>query len=80
MPKERLSIVTIKEVLRLKYAVGLSNRQIAASGGVSHSTIAQYLRRAQEAGLTWPLPEGLSDTELEQRLFRQPERLADNVL
>jgi transposase len=77
MPKERLSIVTIKEVLRLKYAVGLSNRQIAASGGVSHSTIAQYLRRAQEAGLTWPLPEGLSDTELEQRLFRQPERLAD---
>jgi DNA-binding NarL/FixJ family response regulator len=41
MPKERLSIVKIKEVLRLKFAVGLSNRKIALSCGVSHSTIGQ---------------------------------------
>ena len=80
MPKERLSIVKIKEVLRLKFAVGLSNREIAASCGVSHSTIGQYLRRAQEASIGWPLPEALSESELEQRLFAQPRRLAGHVL
>ena len=74
MPKKRLSIVKIKEVLRLKYAVGLSHRQIAVSSGVSHSTIADYLRRAKAADLHWPLPEELSEMELEQRLFAQPER------
>jgi transposase len=79
MPKERLSIVKIKEVLRLKFAVGLSNRKIAVSGGVSHSTIGQYLRRAKEAGIGWPLPESLSETELEQRLFVEPQRLAGNT-
>ncbi len=76
MPKERLSVMKIKEVLRLKFASGLSNRQIAASCGVSHSTIGQYLRRAQEAGIGWPLPEERSETELEQRLFAQPQRIA----
>ena len=76
MPKERLSIVKIKEVLRLKFAAGLSNRQIAASCGVSHSTIGQYLCRAEEAGIGWPLPEEMSETELEQRLFAQPRGIA----
>ena len=76
MPKERLSVVKIREVLRLKFAADLSNRQIAARCGVSHSTIGQYLRRAQEAGIGWPLPEALSESELEQRLFVEPQRLA----
>ncbi len=69
MPKERLSVVKIKEVLRLKFTAGLSNRQIAASCGASHSTIGQYLRRTQEAGIGWQLPEQMSETELDQRLF-----------
>jgi hypothetical protein len=80
MPKERLSIVKIKEVLRLKFAAGLSNRQIAASCGASHSTIGQYLRRAEEAGIGWPLPEEMSQRELEQRLFAQPQRIAGDTL
>lgn len=79
MPKERLSIVKIKEVLRLKFAAGLSNRQIAASCGASHSTVGQYLRRAEEAGIGWPLPEEISETELEQRLAGQPQRSTDNA-
>ena len=59
----------LEELLRLKFAAGLSNRQIAKSCGVARSTVAQYLRRAEQAGIGWPLPEGMSDTELEQRLF-----------
>jgi transposase len=72
MPAERLPMRKIHEILRLKWETGLSNRQIATSCSVSRSTIADYLRRAQGAGLSWPLPEGLSEEELEERLFAEP--------
>lgn len=62
----------IREVLRLKYECGLTNRQIATTQQVGRVTVAEYLHRAEEAGLRWPLPEGLDDTELERRLFRLP--------
>jgi len=62
----------VREVLRLKHALGLSERQIAASVGVSRSTVAEYLRRAGAAGITWPVPEGMYDAELERRLFTLP--------
>jgi transposase len=78
MPKERLSNVKIKEVLRLKFAVGLSHRKIGKSLRISHSTVADYLHRAEEAGIGWPLPEGLSERQLEQRLFAEPQRLCGN--
>ena len=78
MPKERLSNVKIKEVLRLKFDADLSNRQIGASLAISHSTVANYLHRAEEAGIGWPLPEELSESQLEQRLFAEPKRLCGN--
>jgi transposase len=53
----------------LKHALGASKRQIAVSVGVSRSTIGEYLRRAAVVGITWPVPEGLDDAELERRLF-----------
>jgi transposase len=59
----------IQEVLRLKWAAGLSERQIARSLGLSRPTVAAYVRRAQVAGLSWPLPDGLDAATLEQRLF-----------
>lgn len=65
----------IKEVLRLKWAQGLSNRKIAAACGIGRPTVSEYLRRAEEAGLSWPLPEDLTDTQLEQRLFPPPPAL-----
>jgi len=65
----------IKEVLRLKWAKGLSNRQIARICGIGRPTVAEYLRRAGEAGLTWPLPAGLDEVVLERRLFPPPPAL-----
>ena len=59
----------IEELLRLKFAAGLSNRQIAHSCAVSRTTVGEYLRRAEQAGIGWPLPEGLSEERLEQQLF-----------
>jgi transposase len=72
MPRTRLSMRQVHEVLRLKWAVGLSDRQIARSLGLSRPTIASYVQRAQLAGLSWPLPDGLDDATLEQRLFPPP--------
>lgn len=58
----------IRDVLRLQ-AAGLSKRQIAVSLGVGRTAVGEYLERAEGAGLIWPLPEGLCDDALEQRLF-----------
>ena len=39
MPQERLTVRKIKEILRLKYEAGLSNRVIAGACKVSNSTV-----------------------------------------
>jgi transposase len=60
----------IKEVLRLKFELGLGNRQIARSCSINHSTVADYLRRAEAAGLAhWPPSAELDESGLEARLF-----------
>jgi transposase len=61
----------IREVLRLK-ASGFSKRRIAASLGISATAAMECVERARRAGLTWPLPEELSDDALEQRLYPPP--------
>jgi transposase len=52
--------------------MGVSERQIAATVGIGRSTVGEYLRRAAVIGITWPVPEGLDDGELERRLFTAP--------
>ena len=59
-----------REILRLAFEARLSQRAIARSMGVSNSTISEVFARLKAAGLTWPLPEGISDGELERRLYR----------
>ncbi len=59
----------IRDVLRLKYGLGRSNREIAAILRISHSTVGSYLRRALEAGVSWPLPDDLDDAALEAALY-----------
>jgi transposase len=69
MAQERLSMRKIGEVLRLKWTCGLSNRAIGRSCSISHSTVSEYLRRAEEAGLSWPLASDLDEDTLYQMLF-----------
>ena len=59
----------VKEVLRLRFELGLGQRQIARSCGMGLGTVHEYLERAVAAGIGWPLPEGLGEEELEARLF-----------
>ncbi len=69
MAGRRLSMRKIKEVLRLKWENRCSNKQIAQSCNMARSSVREYLRRAQEAGLRWPLDPGRDDTGLENLLF-----------
>ena len=69
MPRKRLSMRNIREILRLKHFHNCSIREISKSCGIGRSTVSDYLHRARAAGLSWPLPEELDDTALEQRLF-----------
>ena len=72
LANRRLSVRKIREVLRLYFAAALSVRAIARSLGVSPSTVGDYLRRAEVAGLEWPLPDSVDDAGLERRLFPAP--------
>jgi len=58
----------IRDVLRLRLAVGLSIRQIKASTKVSVGAIQQLLVKADELEVSWPLPPELDDNQL-ARLF-----------
>ncbi|MBM9514838.1 hypothetical protein [Desulfogranum marinum] len=69
MPKKRLSLRKIREILRLKYGYNCSNREISQSYGIGRATVGDYLNRAKAAGLDCPLPDKLSDTALENQLF-----------
>ena len=60
----------IREVLRLKYGLGLKDRAISRSCSIPRSTVANYVFRAKQAGLcTWPLKPDLDDEVLETLLF-----------
>lgn len=64
MARERLSMRKINEVLRLRFELKRSHRQIAHSIGAASSTVADYLRRFAEAGLSWPLSAALSEADM----------------
>lgn len=69
MPQEGLSMCKIKEILRLRYELGLSQQEIARSCCISQPTVHRYLERAEAAGLSWPLPHDCDDHRLNQLLF-----------
>ena len=70
----------IKEVLRLKFEVGLGLRQIARSCSIGLGTAHEYLERAEAAKITWPLGAEWDDDRLEPALFGGPPRSRPTVL
>ena len=69
MAQRRLTMRKIKEILRLKWGLGLSARQVAASLRISHSTVGEYLKRAEQAGLDWAQVESMSEASIAEQLF-----------
>lgn len=72
MPTERLSMRRLRDLLRLKFAQGMSDRAISGSLGLSKGTVGNYLMRFNQACLSWPLPCELDDDSLELLLFPRP--------
>src|SRR3990172_1343118 len=69
MPAERLPMRKIKELLRLKFDCGLTDRQIGRSLGLGRTTVGKYLKRFALSGLSYPLPDEVDDAWLSERLF-----------
>jgi len=60
----------IRDVLRLSLGENkLSLRQVGLATAVPYTTVADHVRRAEAAGLSWPLPDDLDDGALEALLF-----------
>src|SRR5688572_26242566 len=70
----RLPMRKVREVLRLHFECGCTQRQIALACSLSTSTVCDYSRRAEEGGLGWEQARLLSDAEVESRLFKHVGR------
>jgi transposase len=69
MPRERIPMRKIKDVLRLHYEGQLSRTRIGKALGLSKGVVSKYLSLFEAQGLRWPLPDDWDEGVLEQRLF-----------
>jgi len=76
MPKKRITMSKIRDLLRLKFDSHLSHRDIASCLSIGPSTVSELLTRFKTSALSWPLPEGCSDTEINDALYlgRKPNK------
>lgn len=65
----KLSMRKISEVLRQRFHLKRKVREIATSLNISTGSVSWYVQRAKAAGLTWPLPEGITEEALHNQLF-----------
>jgi hypothetical protein len=69
MATERLSMRNTREILRQKWTLGRSHREVGQSVGVSIGAVSSAIARAIAAGLDWPAVQGLADDALEAKLY-----------
>lgn len=59
----------VKEILRLKYELGRSHREVATSLNLSAGTVAKVLARVAASGLTVEAARALTEEELSVKLY-----------
>lgn len=69
MPKQRISLPMIKDVIRLKWHAQLSYEQIATTLKVSKGVVAKYVSLATVAGLDWEAVQHWNERQLSSALF-----------
>ena len=79
MPAERIAMRRIREVLRLKHECGLSYESIARSLGISKGSVANYLVRAENAGLSHESARALDDAESRQVVNSLVKQRRDSI-
>lgn len=73
MPNQRVAMRKIREILRLRFDVGLTFRQISQCADVITGAIQKMLKRLAAASVSWPLPEGMSDAQLARLLYPESD-------
>ena len=73
MAGRRLSMRRTREILRQKWALGRSHREVAQSLKVSTGSISAAVKRATAAGLSWEEIASLGEMELEHKLYRHAQ-------
>jgi hypothetical protein len=66
VPTRRLSMLRIKEVLRLRFELGLEHWEIARACAISQGAVHNYLKKVAAAGIPWPQPEGWDEKRVER--------------
>jgi transposase len=62
----------VREILRLSLDAGLSTRVVGERLGVGSTTVRDTINRLRLAGLEWPVSDGVTDAELEAKLYGVP--------
>ena len=74
MAQRKLTMRKSKEILRMKWKMGFSDRQVSASLRIAHSTVGDYVKRAEQAGLDWAQVEKLGESELKANCSRKKRK------
>lgn len=69
MARGRSDMRKIKEIIRLIYECGNSQRRAARSCGIGRATVQEYLLRFKAAGITWDVAREMGEEDLERLLF-----------
>ena len=69
MSRRRVKKRMIRQILYYRLDKGIGADKTARALGVSKGTVVNMMKRYAESGLPWPLPEDVSDSVLEDRLY-----------
>src|SRR5207247_1426997 len=72
MATERLSMRQTRQILRQKWSLGRTHREVAQSLGISCGAVGTPVLRARAAGLDWAQVDTLSDEVLQARVYGPP--------
>jgi transposase len=65
---------SIRQILHYRLEKGIGANQTALALKVSKGTVINTLKRFEKSGIPWPLPEEITDTTLEARLYPPTSR------
>jgi transposase len=73
-----MSMRQTRKILEFRFDFKQSAQQTAQALRVSKGTVINAVRRFERSGLVWPLAEDFKDSELEARLYPQPQKEDDS--
>ena len=79
MVQPRLSMQKIKEMMRLKAELSISDRLIGQAVGAARSSVQEIFRRARGVQLTWAMAQSMDEIQLHACLYKATGRPRSSV-